>query len=538
MEIVKAFNSNNLHTDIVIKGTYEHPLFRAVDIGLILDMPSIRSVIREYKSNQPEYKNNEKVLIPVTTPGGIQKVSFLTAKGLYRLLFKSTKPIAETFQNWVYDVIEEIRLTGEYKLKQQLEEVQTRLQQSEIQLQQAEETIQRLEHENDKITDITAPSIYIYNIDTRLTNPELKIGYTINVQNRIRPYKQVCKHGRLEFTYQIYNKNIKTFENFIHNILSDYLVKDEVFCIDVEEAKIILLRMVNTVNVLKIQNASERQLKLNKLIEHENIVINNHIVNISTNTISTQTDFDNTNTEISNSFIEDSSSINNKFNQYIEECCIVRTDVEVSSSDIEGQFRLWSKIVKKEMYLALNNYLKTRFKYVRLSIQDKNQIVYGYSGLKLKEITYKKTLIDSDEQNFIFHCCTFSSGGKVLYKDLCEEYVNWKKSLHKETKNNDNELLKNYLTNTDYVIYTTIWTPNGNGQGFYGLSLNTQTQHIKRTSTTGKKVEKRLLENNELIGTWETIAKAADYEKICAAKMSRSIKNKIIFNGEYYYHAS
>lgn len=524
MEIVKAFSSNNLHTEILIKGTHDDPLFRASDIGEILEILSIRSVIRDYN-------DAEKVALPMHTPGGSQNVTFLTARGLYKILFKSKKPIAEQFQKWVFDVIEEIRLSGEYKLKQQIEEAQTRL-------QQAEETIQRLEHENDKITDISAPSIYIYNIDTRLANPELKIGYTINVQNRIRPYKQVCKHGRLEFTYQIYNKNIKTFENFIHNVLSDYLVKDEVFCIDVEEAKVILLRMVNTVNILKIQNASERQLKLNKLIEHENVIINNHIVNISTNTISTQTDFDIVNTEISNSFIEDNNSINNKFNQYIEECCIVRTDVEVSSSDIEGQFRLWSNIVKKEMYLALNNYLKTRFKYVRLSIQDKNQIVYGYSGLKLKEITYKKSLIDSDEQNFIFHCCTFSSGGKVLYKDLCEEYVNWKKSLHKEIKNNDNELLKNYVTNTDYVIYTTIWTPNGNGQGFYGLSLNNQTQHVKRTSSTGKKVEKRLLENNELIGTWETIAKAADYEKICAAKMSRSIKNKTIFNGEYYYQAS
>ena len=57
----------------------------------------------------------------------------------------------------------------------------------------------------------------------------------------------------------------------------------------------------------------------------------------------------------------------------------------------------------------------------------------------------------------------------------------------------------------------------------------------KGTSSTGKRVEKRSHITEELIGTWETIAKAADSEKICAAKMSRSIKNKILYNNEYYY---
>ncbi len=35
MEIVRAFNENKLHTEIVIKGTPEEPLFRANDIGQV-----------------------------------------------------------------------------------------------------------------------------------------------------------------------------------------------------------------------------------------------------------------------------------------------------------------------------------------------------------------------------------------------------------------------------------------------------------------------------------------------------------------------
>jgi len=38
-----------------------------------------------------------------------------------------------------------------------------------------------------------------------------------------------------------------------------------------------------------------------------------------------------------------------------------------------------------------------------------------------------------------------------------------------------------------------------------------------------------------LLAKWETIAKAAESEKISAAKMSRSIKAKTVFNNDYYY---
>jgi len=42
MDIVKAFNSNDLHTEIIIKGTVNDPLFRASDIGVVLELSNIR----------------------------------------------------------------------------------------------------------------------------------------------------------------------------------------------------------------------------------------------------------------------------------------------------------------------------------------------------------------------------------------------------------------------------------------------------------------------------------------------------------------
>jgi hypothetical protein len=77
MDIVKAFNTNDLHTEIIIKGTVNDPLFRASDIGVVLDITTIHSVIRDFDES-------EKVLHTMHTLGGAQEVTFLTEKGLYR----------------------------------------------------------------------------------------------------------------------------------------------------------------------------------------------------------------------------------------------------------------------------------------------------------------------------------------------------------------------------------------------------------------------------------------------------------------------
>jgi prophage antirepressor-like protein len=118
MEIVKAFNNNELHANITIKGTIENPLFRASDIGEILGFNNIRQTIKDYD-------NTEKDAVTTSdSTGRKQSITFLTEKGLYKVLFKSRKPIAEKFQDWVCKVIKEIRLNGVYDLQQQLLQVE------------------------------------------------------------------------------------------------------------------------------------------------------------------------------------------------------------------------------------------------------------------------------------------------------------------------------------------------------------------------------------------------------------------------------
>jgi prophage antirepressor-like protein len=119
MEIVKAFTTNTLHTEIVIKGTINDPLFRASDIAEILELSNVRSSIKEFD-------DSEKVVHKTPTLGGLQEVTFLTEKGLYKLLFRSRKPIANQFQNWACEVIKEIRLHGIYNLKNEMQQMENK----------------------------------------------------------------------------------------------------------------------------------------------------------------------------------------------------------------------------------------------------------------------------------------------------------------------------------------------------------------------------------------------------------------------------
>jgi|694.fasta_scaffold06068_9 hypothetical protein len=228
-----------------------------------------------------------------------------------------------------------------------------------------------------------------------------------------------------------------------------------------------------------------------------------------------------------------------KFNEFIDKMCIIRPDVEESSTNMEGSFRIWNKVKpKKEMFHLLKTYLDTRFKHARIPNQNKNQVVHGYVGVKLKPIQYTKKYINDDIETFLFEVCKFAPHGKILNTTLLSEYQRWKQQLEKEICDDDMAKIKEYLNNCEYSLKATVHIDQVSNEGYYGIQLKNDEHKYKTTSSTGKKVEK--VDNNTeiVLRTWETIAKSAEDEKISAAKMSRSIKNKIIFNNDYYYRVS
>jgi hypothetical protein len=239
-----------------------------------------------------------------------------------------------------------------------------------------------------------------------------------------------------------------------------------------------------------------------------------------------------------------------KFDKFVATCCIVRPDVEEESVNLEGRFRLWSHTKPaKETFHALKHYMDVRFKPKRI---DR---IHGYQGIKLKTVEYKKMISNPAEnpeqynvETFLFECCKFSDTGKILNSVLLKEYQKWKLSIGKKLSENDMKNLKTYLNACPNALKATVWSENCGNEGFYGLALKESyymmTQAViqgqanpvisVQISTTGKKVEKKLVGSNEVLKTWDTIAKAAAAEGFSAAKMSRSVKDKTVFK-DYYY---
>jgi prophage antirepressor-like protein len=254
MEIVKAFNENNLHTQILIKGTINEPLFRASDIGEILEISNIRSNIQHFT-------NTERHVDTIDTSTGPKQVIFLTEKGLYKLLFKSRKPIAETFQNWVCEVIKEIRLNGVYDLQQQLEKQKTEMQLlEENKNKEIEEKMIKekgLEREKVLLTKFSNSGNLIYIIRVKTySNGEyvVKIGHS---EYGVKARYDECRGKKFEecllldcFPVQ----KSRNFETFIHNHtkiscnnikLDTHIKETELFLIGKNLTYSILLDIIN-----------------------------------------------------------------------------------------------------------------------------------------------------------------------------------------------------------------------------------------------------------------------------------------------------
>jgi len=229
--------------------------------------------------------------------------------------------------------------------------------------------------------------------------------------------------------------------------------------------------------------------------------------------------------------------LTNKFHEFINKMCIVRPDVEEHSTVLEGQFRIWlGTKPRKEIFHSLKNYLDIRFKPTRISFN--NQLVHGYIGIKLKSIDYKKKYQSNQVENFIFHACKFSPCGKINYSTLNCEYQKWKASLGLQCSDDDIKEIKKYLNECEHVIRATVWTEEGSNEGYYGIMLKSEDVKPKNSaSTTGKKVYKIENSSGNVLGNWNSIADAAQYECISKAKMSRSVKAKTLFNDDYYYSA-
>ena len=204
MDILKAFKLLDKTIEINIQGSLENPLFQANQIGKLLEITNIHDSISEYT-------DNEKVLDLSETLGGLQKTTFLTEIGLYKLLGRSRKQIAHTFQSWMINTIKEIRINGMYKLKEE-NEVDKQLIIQNYDLMTHKNLIKAYDQKN---------VIYLCRLKYLDDKKIVKIGSTQNIKERMCHMNGQFDNIEIVLIDIIEINNYRKFEKYLHN--NDYI---------------------------------------------------------------------------------------------------------------------------------------------------------------------------------------------------------------------------------------------------------------------------------------------------------------------------
>jgi len=522
------------------------------------------NVSKEASKRKHGGNNREKITMNITT---FKKFCLKAGTKKADVIHDYFIKLEEALQEIVNEESNELRLQLE---KNDVESNELRLQ------------LEKINHQKNKDIEkvlistfpVNTECIYIGKIDNKSANGEnlLKFGHTNNLSVRVTEHRKNYDNFLIIYAFKVTNK--VEIENCIKNnskirkqlrIISvngynkteNIAYDDDKFTI---EKVIYYIKTIVEEKTYSIENfyhliekneaLEKKNIELSDELEKNKILCQNQQIQIDelNKKIKTLTEKNNSlnlkneNLTTENTAIFDNSLLpadenTSTFTDFVDEMCIIGADLECGSVDIEGRFRIWNqKKPLKETFHALKNYFDYRFKPKRIQGG-----IHGYIGLQLKPIEYKKITDNSTVENFIFEDCFFSDSGKITEIILLQEYNNWKTSqglLFSEI--DDSQAMKDYLKSNKNVVRAVVWTKYGTSTGYYGLSLlrDENDDSPPKTSSTAKKVYKKNAETHEIIKTWSSIARAAEEENCCTAKMSRLVKLQQIVSNFYYQSGS
>jgi len=110
LNLPKVFTFNPTNQPVRVEVINNQNWFVAKDICDVLDIKWQGD--KTLENIPPEWKGSGKL----PTPGGIQEFILINEAGMYKFVFRSNKPTADKFTNWVAsDVLPSIRRTGKYE---------------------------------------------------------------------------------------------------------------------------------------------------------------------------------------------------------------------------------------------------------------------------------------------------------------------------------------------------------------------------------------------------------------------------------------
>ena len=565
-----------------------------LNVDYTVSIPEFKKSKQDQQSGgSDEEQQNESTDPSKPKNGGQNKQTIkLTIRCFKLLCLKAQPKTAGEIHEYYMKLEEIIHMTVDHQTTQ----LRAQLEQSTAQLEQKNEVISTLNQATITLTEekkravektlisqfaLNTECIYFGTIDnTNADNEKLiKFGHTNDLAARVTDHHKKYTNFILAGAFRVANKvqienNIKSHPKIKRQIRTiEVAGKNKTEIIAYDSTNFTIARLTNHIeNIIhatmyNVENFN-RLIQRNQELESENAKLVTdleskkkaiHDLTLANNELREKTAQQSQVIEVA---AKDNASpfahalipedeLNQRFHDFVTKCCIVRPDVDEESVNIEGRFRLWSQTKPaKATFHALKHYMDVRFKQVRL------RGAHCYQGVKLNTIEYKKVIANEAEnpeqynvETFLFQCCKFSDTGKILNSVLLKEYQKWKLSVGQSPNEMDIKNLKTYLNACPNALKGTVWSNQNSNEGYYGVNLRDCYYDLKQAviqeqganpiigvqlSTTGKKVEKRLVNSNQILKTWNTIAKAAESEGFSTAKMSRSVKDKTVFD-DYYY---
>ena len=352
--IIKAFENNNI---TIIKEEPNNFLFKATDIGKILDLTNVRVSVQNFDED-------EKCVRNAYTVRGDKDMIFLTSRGVYRLLYNSKKPIAKQFRKWVGNILDDLIFNQGIELKNQLEKYHLELQQKDILL--IEKDVQLIEDKEKILLSSYHKESVVYLI--KIKDNLYKFGNTDNIKRRLSEHKREINKD-IQLIYCIKSSNNLQLEN----LLKDYLKNTEYRNEEIINGKLQTeLLKINDIKVIE-----------NKLIELNNELLNNKQIIL----------------ELKAEILE----LKNKLAKYEkgENDKIFSKEVYKHFIQTKLEYNKNSKIELKLLLEQLDNYVKqNNIKFLQENMYAENGIhnFHGYSS-KCKEelIMYIKEIYPNSE---------------------------------------------------------------------------------------------------------------------------------------------
>jgi prophage antirepressor-like protein len=221
MEIFKAFTLDGMEHNVHILWENDEPLFRAKEIGRVLDITNIFTSLKSFDDTEKVLRSTYHI------HGGEKDTTFLTECGLYKLLMISRKPAARPFQKWVYEVIRSIRKTGKYELERLVEVgVKEAL---ELEAIKYKKDVELVRHKSLVEAFRDRPVVYFGKIRPEADGKFLiKIGSTDDIFERMFSLQR--EFGSMTLFHVMEAPIHRKFEEYLqtHHKISCYVYKEEI----------------------------------------------------------------------------------------------------------------------------------------------------------------------------------------------------------------------------------------------------------------------------------------------------------------------